>query len=154
MRDPESKSALEFHNLGAELVRWDFNDCESPDYALEGIYRVFMPSFQVILQAIPKMEIQYGMALLEAAKDTGVRHFVYAFKTDAKNRPWISGEQRTDRIQYPRTGIAKPEQFYRNHKFSCKRAWVSFSYPTRCFFLGMIAIFNLIVWWHTKNSIL
>jgi len=82
-RNPDSKSAQELRNLGAELVRGDFNDRMSLKQALNGIYGVFMPSTQVNMLVTPEMEIKYGTALLEAAKDAGVRHFVYASEMDA-----------------------------------------------------------------------
>ena len=76
-RNPDSKSARELRDLRAELVRGDFDDRASLKQALDGIYGVFMPSFQVNMRATPEIEIKYGIALLEAAKDAGVRHFVY-----------------------------------------------------------------------------
>ena len=82
-RNPDSKSAREIMNLGAELVRGDFDDRTSLDQALNGVYGVFMPSIQVNMLVTPEMEIKYGKALLEAAKDAGVRHFVYASEIDA-----------------------------------------------------------------------
>jgi len=82
-RNPDSKSARELRDLGAELVRGDFDDRKSLDQALNGVYGVFMPSFQVNMRVTPEIEIKYGIALLEAAKDAGVRHFVYTSEIGA-----------------------------------------------------------------------
>jgi len=64
-------------------VRGDFDDRTSLDRALEGIYGVFMPSFQVNLRVTPEIEIKYELALIEAAKNAGVRNFVYTSETGA-----------------------------------------------------------------------
>jgi len=82
-RNPDSKSAQELRDLGAELVHGDFDDRASLKQALDGIYGVFMPSFQVNMRVTPEIEIKYGIALLEAAKDAGVRHFVYTSEIGA-----------------------------------------------------------------------
>ena len=82
-RNPDSKSALELRELGAELIRGDFDDRASLKQALDGIYGVFMPSIQVNLAVTPEIEVRYGKAIVEAATDAGVRHFVYSSENGA-----------------------------------------------------------------------
>jgi uncharacterized protein YbjT (DUF2867 family) len=84
-RNPDSKSAGELRDLGAELVRGDFDDRTSLDHALDGVYGVFMPSIQVNMRVTPETEIKFGIALIKAAKDAGVRHFVYASEMGANS---------------------------------------------------------------------
>jgi uncharacterized protein YbjT (DUF2867 family) len=82
-RNPDSSASLQLHNLGAELVQGEYDDRVSLMHALDGAYGVFMPSFQVNLRVTPEMEIQYGIALIEAAKEAGIHHFVYTSEMDA-----------------------------------------------------------------------
>jgi uncharacterized protein YbjT (DUF2867 family) len=82
-RNPESRAARELSDLGAELVRADFNDQASLKPAFAGVYGVFLPSVQVNLRVPPETEIRHGSALVEAAKEAGVRHLVYASEMGA-----------------------------------------------------------------------
>jgi uncharacterized protein YbjT (DUF2867 family) len=82
-RNLDSQTAQELRSLGAELVRGDYGDGASLVQALDGAYGVFMPSVQVNMRVNAETEIQYGTALIEAAKDAGIRHFVYASEMDA-----------------------------------------------------------------------
>jgi uncharacterized protein YbjT (DUF2867 family) len=86
-RNPDSRMARELRDLGAELAQGDFDDRTSLDHTLVGIYGVFMPSTQVNLRVTGATEIKYGNALIEAAKEAGVRHFVYSSEKGAnKNK--------------------------------------------------------------------
>jgi len=82
-RNPDSRSAGELRDLGAELVQGNFGDQVSLKQALEGVYGVFMPGLQVNMRVTPETETKYGSALIEAAKDAGVRHFVYVSEMHA-----------------------------------------------------------------------
>lgn len=82
-RNPELKPAIELRDLGAELRRGDFSDRASLEQALNGIYGVFLPSIQVNMRVTPDTETVYGLALLDAARDAGIRHLVYASEMGA-----------------------------------------------------------------------
>ena len=55
-----------------------------------GIYGVFMPSFQVNMLVPPEIEMKYGIARAEVAKDAGVRHFVCASEKDANRNTGLT----------------------------------------------------------------
>lgn len=82
-RNPDSKPAREFQQHGAEVVQGDFDDRTSLNRALVGVYGVFMPSIPVNMRVTAETEIKYGNALVEAAKDADVCHFVYSSEMGA-----------------------------------------------------------------------
>ena len=75
-RKPGKSAARALAELGAEVVRGDMDDRASVERALEGVHGVF--AVQNFWEAGYEREIRQGIALAEAAKAQGVRHFVYS----------------------------------------------------------------------------
>ena len=75
-RDTEKPAAKELGGLGAEVVEGDLEDRDSIERALEGARGVF--SVQQFAETGVEGEVRQGKALADAAKETGVEHFVYS----------------------------------------------------------------------------
>ncbi|GIG67907.1 NmrA/HSCARG family protein [Phytomonospora endophytica] len=80
-RDPESIAAKELAELGADVVRADFDDPGSLDAALAGADGLFAMStpFGTDLDT----EVRQSVTLLDRAKAAGVGHIVYTSATNA-----------------------------------------------------------------------
>ncbi len=75
-RDPGKPAARVLAERGAELAQGDLDYRESLDRALDGVYGVF--SVQQFFEAGYDGEVRQGRALADAAKEAGVKHFVYS----------------------------------------------------------------------------
>ena len=80
-RDPHTAAARALADAGVEVVQGDLNDRASLDRALKGVYGVH--SVQSYMPQDPTREVYQGKNLAEAAKDTGVEHFVYSSSAGA-----------------------------------------------------------------------
>jgi uncharacterized protein YbjT (DUF2867 family) len=74
-RDPAKLPARALADMGAEMVRADFNDRASLDRAFEGAYGVF--SMQNFWETGYEMEVRQGRTIADAAAAAGVQHLVY-----------------------------------------------------------------------------
>jgi uncharacterized protein YbjT (DUF2867 family) len=92
-RNPESHPARELASRGAEIVRADLDDRASLQRALLGAYAVF--SVQLPDSAGTDAERRHGYALIEAAREAGVAHFVHTSVCEAGRHTsfprWESG---------------------------------------------------------------
>jgi uncharacterized protein YbjT (DUF2867 family) len=86
VRDENKPAAIALKQLGAELVKADFNDRASLDHALQGAYGVF--SIQDFRDGA-EVEIRQGKALADAAKAAGIQHFVYSSVGSAERNTGI-----------------------------------------------------------------
>jgi uncharacterized protein YbjT (DUF2867 family) len=86
-RDPEKPSARALAERGVEVVRGDLDDRASLDRAAKGTYGVFSVQ-DPWLHGVPK-EIAQGIALADAAKAAGVRHFVYGSVGTAERKTGV-----------------------------------------------------------------
>jgi uncharacterized protein YbjT (DUF2867 family) len=79
-RDPSSRAAQALARAGAQLVSGDMRDRASLDRAMQGVYGVFsvQPPDWNPSDASAAEEITLGKNVADAAKDAGVRHFVYS----------------------------------------------------------------------------
>jgi len=75
-RDTKKPAAKELAGIGAEVVEGDLDDRASIERALEGVRGVF--SVQQFAETGVEGEVRQGKALADAAKETGVEHFVYS----------------------------------------------------------------------------
>ncbi len=75
-RNIESDAALALTELGAEMVRAEFDDAGSLGAALEGVDAVF--AMTTPFEAGVDAETAQGVALVDAAAAAGVDHFVYS----------------------------------------------------------------------------
>jgi uncharacterized protein YbjT (DUF2867 family) len=74
-RDPTKVPARALADMGADMVRADFNDRASLDRAFEGAYGVF--SMQNFWGTGYEMEVRQGRNVADAAAAAGVQHLVY-----------------------------------------------------------------------------
>ena len=87
-RDTGKPEAKELADLGAEVVSGDLEDRASIERALEGVYGVF--SVQQFWEAGYEGEVRQGVLLADAAKATGVEHYVYSSVGSAHRETGIS----------------------------------------------------------------
>jgi uncharacterized protein YbjT (DUF2867 family) len=80
-RDPESAASRAWRDRGVEVVRADFREPESLSAAMKGVDAVFAMSTP--FEAGEAAETAQGIALVDAAKATGVGHFVYTSVANA-----------------------------------------------------------------------
>lgn len=87
VRDRNKPAAQALKQAGAELVVGDFSDRGSLDHALQGVSGVF--SLQTFLADGLEAQIRDGKALADAAKATGIEHFVYSSVGSAERKTGI-----------------------------------------------------------------
>jgi len=87
-RDPGKEKAKGLASRGAEIVRGDFNDAESLRRACKGAYGVF--SVQNFWETGAELETKQGIALADAAREAGVKHFVYSSVGGAERNTGLS----------------------------------------------------------------
>lgn len=75
-RNPESTRARALRDLGVDVAKGDMSDLSTLIPAMEGVYGVF--SVQDYWAAGPGEEIRQGENMGTAAREAGVRHFVYS----------------------------------------------------------------------------
>jgi uncharacterized protein YbjT (DUF2867 family) len=80
-RNPEAPAARDLAARGAEVARGDLDDRESLQRVLQGAKAVF--SVQLPDSAGTDAERRHGYALIEAAREAGVRHFVHTSVSEA-----------------------------------------------------------------------
>lgn len=121
-RNPDSPKARALAAAGAQLVVGDLDDRASLDKAVAGASGVF--SVQGAGGLIPNYsvddEIRHGRAIADAAKDAGVRHFVYTSVAGAERATGIPSweskwqiEQHLHQIDLPAT-VLLPVMFMEN----------------------------------------
>lgn len=74
-RDISKKEALKLKDLGAELFQGDMNSIESLEKGMRGVYGVF--SVQNFWEHGYDGELTQGKNVADAAKKSGVKHFLY-----------------------------------------------------------------------------
>ena len=87
-RDPSKPAARALAERGAEVVAGDLDDRTSLDQALEGAYAVF--SVQNFWETGYEREIAQGIRLADAAKASGVQHFIYTSVGSAHRNTGLS----------------------------------------------------------------
>mmetsp|Transcript_2907 Transcript_2907/g.4411 ORF Transcript_2907/g.4411 Transcript_2907/m.4411 type:complete len:440 (+) Transcript_2907:197-1516(+) len=86
VRNLKTEQALNIRNCGAELALGDLNDYDSLARACRGIYGIF--SVQLYGKGVSWQQgIEQGKRVVTAAKEAGVRHFVYSTPDDAAEAP-------------------------------------------------------------------
>jgi uncharacterized protein YbjT (DUF2867 family) len=118
VRDENKPAAQALKQAGAELVKGDFNDRASLDRAVEGAYGVF--SIQDFREGA-EVEISQGKAIADAAKASGIEHFVYSSVGSAERSTGIPHfdskfqvEEYIRSIGLPHT-ILRPVFFFYNY---------------------------------------
>lgn len=92
-RDPDAPAAVSLAKLGAEIAKGDLEDPASLVVAIQGAYGVF--SVQRPDTNGSDAERRHGYALVEAARKTGIEHFVHTSVCEAGRHTsfprWESG---------------------------------------------------------------
>jgi len=118
-RDQGSYGAQQLLGRGVELVQGDLEDPGSVERATRGIYGVF--SVQDFWAVGARREVQQGKNLADAAKKTGVEHFVYSSVGGAERNSGIDHweskwevEKHIRKLGLPAT-ILRPVAFMENY---------------------------------------
>lgn len=92
-RDTSSRAAQILAQAGAQLALGDMGDRSSLDAAMQGVYGVFsvQPPEWNPSDAATAEEIRLGKNVADAAREAGVRHFVYSS---------VSGADKQSRFRY------------------------------------------------------
>ncbi len=117
-RNSESSRAIELENLGAEIFKGDFNDNTSVESALKNMDAVFAMGSP--FEGGVDVETKHGKILADAAKKTGIKHFVYSSVESANRNTGIPHfeskfkvEEHIRKIGIPYT-IVRPVYFMEN----------------------------------------
>ena len=84
-RNPDSASAKELAARGVEVVKADFDDIDSLKAAFQGADAVYaVTDFWAACGLSAEKELQHGKNLVDAAKATGIKHFVWSTLEDTR----------------------------------------------------------------------
>lgn len=122
-RDATSDKAKNLTSVGAEVVQGDLNDRASLDAVLQGVYGVFGVLNFGLPGVGPEGEVRQGTALADAAKASGVQHFVFSSVGGAERHSGIPHfeskwqvEQHIRELGLPST-MLRPVAFMDNYTF-------------------------------------
>ena len=117
-RHPEKPEAQALRNEGIEVEYGDFEDPQSLQKAVEGCYGVF--SVQQPHEYGVDAEVKQGIALIDAAKNAGIKHFVYSSVGGAERNtgiPFFESKWKIEQYLY-RSGlnwtVFRPVNFMEN----------------------------------------
>src|SRR5712692_5015567 len=118
-RNPNSGAAKNLMDQGIEVVQGDLEDPSSLESAVRGVYGIY--SVQDFWAVGAKREVQQGKNLADAAKKSGVAHFVYSSVGGAERNSGIGHwatkweiEQYIRKLGIPATMI-RPAAFMENY---------------------------------------
>lgn len=119
-RNPDSVKAKALGDLGAIMVKGNFDDPASLAAALDGVYGVFV----VTTAHNAETEIAQGRQFIEAAKAANVQHFVYTSVAKAETNtgvPHFDSKYEVEKILYDSElnySVVRPVEFMDNlHKY-------------------------------------
>src|SRR5262249_98669 len=87
-RNPRGRAAQKLSESGVEVVQGDMDDVESLKRAARGVHGVY--SVQDFWTVGAKREVQQGKNMADAARSTGVEHFVYSSVGGAERNSGIT----------------------------------------------------------------
>lgn len=118
-RDPNSAGAKALAQRGVELVQGDMEDPSSLEGATRGVYGIY--SVQDFWAVGARREVKQGINLADAAKKSGVEHFVYSSVGGAERNSGIDHweskweiEKHIRKLGLPATMI-RPVAFMENY---------------------------------------
>ncbi len=97
VRDLSKDSAQELKHQGVDIVQGDLNHPASLHTAMEGVYGVF--SVQTFADAGVEAEERQGKAVVDAAQEAGVSHFVYSSVGGAERESGVAHFESKWRIE-------------------------------------------------------
>ena len=110
-RDPDTTKARAFTGHGVEVLRGDLDDTPTLARALDGVYGAY--SVQNWHQSGLDGEVRQGINLANAAKRSGIRHFVYSSVASADQRTGIPHFDSKFRIEEHVRGTGMPHTIVR-----------------------------------------
>jgi len=117
-RDPSSQKALDLSKAGAFVVQANMDDFEAVKHVMAGMYGVY--SVQNYWEVGYDREVQEGINVADAAKSTGISHFIYSSVASAHRQTGLAHfeskwlvEQHIREISLPYT-IIRPVFFMDN----------------------------------------
>lgn len=124
-RDPCQPAARALAAIGAEVVQSDMHDRSSLDTVVRGAYGVF--SVQTSWEGSADIEVRQGENIADAARNAGVRHFVYSSAGGAdrasdirpQKQKWRV-EQYLQELEFPAT-VLRPASFMDNYLMEAMR---------------------------------
>ncbi|KAJ7160196.1 NAD(P)-binding protein [Mycena filopes] len=104
-RNPDSEAALKLRALGVEVVKGDNLDKASLVAAVKGSEAVFSVTFPIFpIKAEGPNELVTGMNILEAAKEVGVKFFLYSSLPSISK---ISGGKYKNALHYDQKAVVE-----------------------------------------------
>ena len=134
-RNPDSDRARALADLGAEMVRGDFDDEASLLAAMDGVHGVF--AVTNFWEHGYDREVAHGRQLIDAATASGVAHFVFTSVAGAQDYTGIPHfESKSEIEEYLRAAgiaysIVRPVSFMDNIRFSRKDLMAGVFYDPR-----------------------
>lgn len=118
-RNPDSVKSKALAALGAEVVRGEFDDPESLEHALEGVWGAY--SVQNTWESGVVREEEQGKLFAEIARKKGVTHFVYSSVGSAQRNTGVPHfdnkwriEEKIRALAFPSYTILRPAFFMEN----------------------------------------
>jgi uncharacterized protein YbjT (DUF2867 family) len=118
-RKPGSENAAILKTLGADLVQADYDNAQSLELALDGVFGVF--AVQNTWEAGVQREEEQGKLFAELAKKKGVFHYVYSSVGSAHRKTGIPHfdnkwriEETVRSLKFPSWAIMRPVFFMEN----------------------------------------
>jgi len=118
-RKPDAENARALAQLGAEVIRGDFDDAASLVQAVKGVWGTF--AVQNTWEAGVEREEEQGKRFAKIATDAGVRHFVYSSVGSAHRHTGIPHfenkwrvEETVRSLQFPSYTVLRPVFFMEN----------------------------------------
>jgi uncharacterized protein YbjT (DUF2867 family) len=120
-RNPESEKAKALVDLGASVVKGDYDNPVSLAAALDGVDGMFAVTNSNIYG--PEKEIEHGRNLISAAQRAGIDHFVFTSVSQAETEsgvPHFDSKYEVEKILYAsglNYSIVRPVEFMDNIRF-------------------------------------
>ena len=118
-RNPGGRAAQEISQRGVEVVQGDMDNIESLKSAMKGVHGVY--SVQDFWTVGAKREVQQGKNMADAARASGVEHFLYSSVGGAERNSGISHwvtkwevENHIRKLAIPAT-VLRPAAFMENY---------------------------------------
>lgn len=118
-RNPESEKAKSLTGLGAQVVQGDYDDPQSLERALDGVWGAY--SVQNTWEAGVVKEEEQGKLFAEIAREKNIAHFVYSSVGSAHRNTGIPHfenkwriEQKIRELAFPSYTILRPAFFMEN----------------------------------------
>jgi uncharacterized protein YbjT (DUF2867 family) len=118
-RSPDSISSQALISKGVQVIKGDMGDPDSLAHAMNNCYAVF--SIQNFFEYGAEFEIRYGKIMADAAKKTGISHFVYSSVCNAGDHTGVPHfetkciiEKYIQQLGLPAT-ILRPVKFMENY---------------------------------------